>query len=624
MHLQFSRLLQVSPALFAVTDRSGRYVDVRGAWEETLGWKPQELVGQHYSVVLHPDDVASTTADYEQNHEQPHAVAAYELRSKHRDGSFRWISWTSAPPSEGLMAAFGIDVTDRREELRQLRATRARMQSILETVPFYVTRTDVAGVIEYINRTYPGVTPEQVQGTHLLNWLPPEHRDTMQEAFNQALSGETAVERLLQGSGQHGVSWYRSRLGPIREGGDVVGVTVVGEDVTDSVLAEERHRQAARLEAVGQVAASIAHDLNNSLSVMLSEVDILALDLPSDPEVQASVSRMHRSIERMGGMMRTLIQAVRRDDRGVSPSNLVDQINQLQRMLEIAAGTGITLTYELETEAAWVELAAHELEQILVNLLVNSRQAGSGNVRISLDLYDVAVDIPHWLAPGRYARLRVKDDGPGISPEIRERVLDPFFTTKADGSGFGLPNCHAIARSRGGALHIDSPQGGGAEVSLFVPLLRGSDSGQFERPASVARGSASALESDHLAKPLNILLAEDDEENRTNLARFFTRSGHRVLEARNGADALDVMQRNPLRIDALLTDLAMPQRDGLWLVEQLANSHPTLPILVATGFVPADQEARLEALGAKILRKPVSPITLLETILALVAQATRD
>jgi PAS domain S-box-containing protein len=608
MRRQLERLIDEGPALYLVVDATGSCLEARGAWQALLGLSPDVLLGKRFDVVLHPDDVEPTLRAHAEAFRSARATAHYEARCRHADGSYRWISWTAPPTENGIGVAIGIDVTKRRLELAELNRTRSELQSVLETVPFYVTLTDTRGIIAFINRTYPGVTREQVVGTHLLNWLPPESREQMKSAYARVLGGEDRVEFLGQGSGPNGPAWYRSILGAVKQDGQVVSVVVVGDDITELKHSEERGRRAARLEAIGQVSSAIAHDFGNLLTVMYSQVELLRAEFPALPDgAQELIVQLEGALDGARALTRDIMQAVRQRRSTAAQVELVSSLNDLLRFLQAAAGRAMRLTIHCELEHALVALAPHELQQLLINLVVNSRDAtrGVGSVAILVDLFEVHSQGPYWPGPGSYARIRVDDDGPGIPSEQRERVLEPFFTTKPQGGGLGLATCFSLVRERGGDLQIEESPSGGVSVVILLPILPNDPIAPELTEPSVDAASTSVW---------TILLADDEDMLRVNIARFLTRLGHRVLEARDGLDAIEMYERHPGQIDVVVSDLTMPRRDGAWLLTELRARQPALPLIAMTGSDDPGLHLKLAALGAHLLLKPATPADLLQVL----------
>ena len=195
------RLADLTPVLFIAADTHGTVVAARGAWPAILGWQPGEVVGMKRAFLMHPDDVDAIVAVRAQARAHRTSIEHFQCRMRHKDGSYRWIEWRAPPPDEDDIAmGIGVDITARKAQEQALQTAQEQLRSVLETVPGYISRLTPEGVIEYVNRTYPAVTREQVIGTHLLNWVPPEHRSIMEEAFARVRDGEEVVEITLQAS----------------------------------------------------------------------------------------------------------------------------------------------------------------------------------------------------------------------------------------------------------------------------------------------------------------------------------------------------------------------------------------------------------------------------------------
>lgn len=601
-------LIDLAPVLFVRNNRDGVLLEVRGAWARVLGWAPEALVGRNFASLVHPEDLERTLARHDEAFGAGAPVAPFELRLRAHDGSYRWISWSSSPPTDGVAVAFGIDVTARRQELELLEQMRGELRSVLETVPFYITRIDRSGTVEFINRTYPGVTPDQVIGMNLLDWLPPDHRKPMRDAWERVLAGEDLVELVVEGNGEHGSAWYRSRLGPVLKGGNVVGVVIAGEDITALRHAEQRASQASRLEAIGRVAGAIAHDVNNMLSVMVSELELLDMELPeASAAVRESLDGLSEAVHGATQITRGLADAVRQKPTADGRLNLVTGVRELETMLKLAAGKSLELRLTFGVERADVDLARHELQQVLINLVVNCREAQSvKHVDIVVDTVQIGPRSGSWLPPGSYGRVTVRDDGPGIPEAIRARVLEPFVTTKEFGTGFGLATCFALANARGGSFEVASPQEGGTVVTLLLPLRDPSGMPSFPPQPEPDWPTP--------ASQLTVLVVDDNDRVRANVARYLARVGHRVLQARDGEDALDVLGRHVSDVDVVVTDLLMPNCDGLEMARRLRGEGSSVPLIVISGYITAEQQRELASLDATVMTKPIAPSRLLEAL----------
>ncbi len=608
------RLVAHAPALLCILDQEGRFVAVNEAWTSILGWRESELLGTSFRRFTHPDDLAASQASLDRGFGGDD-TAGYINRILTADGGYRWISW-SAPanePPNGI--AIGVDVTEEREARAEAERTRARLRSVLETAPGYITIVDRHGTIEYINRTYEGLTVDQVVGTNLVNWIAPEWRESMQAALDRVFTGEPVGELVNAGSGPDGgTTWYRTTFGPLVRDGEVVAATLYGEDITTQMRAERARARSSRYEVAGRLIGAIAHDLNNILMTMQSSADLLGMerDVPVD---DPSMSLLVSSIEQASALTRNLVDSFRDRPAPAEPTPLGRALERIRDLLRRAAGERATVAIAAPDDELYVPLAEHELSRLMMNLVVNAGEAGATTIHVAVTERDIPSDGMGPLAPGEYVVLDVTDDGPGIPDELCARVFDPYFTTKPSGSGFGLATCYSIVSAVGGDIDIVCPRLGGTVVQCWLPRTAGSDTGDSDSD----RSSSSSY--DRLPTPMPpgraavILLVEDEHRTRGAVGRYLTRLGHVVLEARDGEDALDVARRHPGEIDAVVTDVVMPRRGGVSLIAELRRDNPTLAAIAMTGHAATEDLEKLRAMKVPVRTKPVAPRDLHDGVL---------
>jgi len=362
----------------------------------------------------------------------------------------------------------------------------------------------------------------------------------------------------------------------------------------------EQLRQSQKLEAIGRLAGGVAHDFNNLLTVVTGNLAAIRDELPEGSEGRALAAEIDDAVERATALTRRLLAFGRRQPMAPRPIDLASHADGMRRVLARLLGESVTLTLDLRASPAVVLADPAQLEQVLLNLVSNARDAlpRGGTVRLATA----------W-ATGpdgkRRVALSVEDDGPGIPPEIRGKIFEPFFTTKAEGkgTGLGLATTYGIVRQHGGTIEVDSTPGRGA---CFRVVLPEADEGAAvaatpERPAAERRGGGT------------ILLVEDERLVRDVAARVLERQGYRVLAAGSGARALELLRRHA--VDLLLTDVVMPGTDGCDLARLARAERPGLRVLFVSGY--SDDELARRGLGdgeAAVLHKPFTPEELGERV----------
>ena len=375
---------------------------------------------------------------------------------------------------------------------------------------------------------------------------------------------------------------------------DVQGIVLNSRDVTERKRLEAQLRQSQRLESVGQLAGGIAHDFNNFLSVIRGYVRFIIDGLPADSSLRSDAQEVARAADRAARLTNQLLVFSRRD---VVQSRVVDLggvLNDVSSLLERTLGENVTLSVLVEDGLLAVEADPSQLEQVLVNLAVNARDAMPGGGRLTIELAN-----DHTPADLR-VRLTVKDSGHGMEPDVLERAFEPFYTTKptGQGTGLGLATVYGIVTQAGGSVDISSRPGEGTTVSVLLPACE-------SRPVEATDPSTPASP---VAGGETILVVEDEDAVRRLTCRILTRQGYRVLEAPDGHRALHTWDRHGAEIDLLLTDVVMPGMSGKELAEQIGIE----PVFMS-GYTD-DVVLRHGVEGLRLVQKPFDADTLLSAV----------
>jgi PAS domain S-box-containing protein len=409
---------------------------------------------------------------------------------------------------------------------------------------------------------------------------------------------------------------FRNNAVGFVEHGRLVRVWGSQRDVSERRVLEEQLRQAQKLEAVGRLAGGIAHDFNNILTAILGTSDLMLDDLPGDHPVRADVQEVRKAALRAAELTRQLLAYSRRQVLAPDRIDLNAVVAGLEPMLRRLIGADVELITALVDGLPAVRADAGQIEQVILNLVVNARDAmpQGGRLRIATDVADLASGSPARppaLAPGRYVQLSVSDTGVGMGPEIRAHLFEPFFTTKevGKGTGLGLATVYGIVDQSGGVITVESAAGRGTTMRILLPPA-GAAADDDQPAPPPADGAPAAGQT--------ILVVEDEEAVRTLTRRALEGAGYRVLAAVSGADALALMTRHPAP-DLLLTDLVMPGMSGREVARRLTQRSPGLPVLYMSGY--SDDAALRQDLDQPLLQKPFDVESLLRHVrLALAGQ----
>jgi PAS domain S-box-containing protein len=381
------------------------------------------------------------------------------------------------------------------------------------------------------------------------------------------------------------------------------------ESEREKALQEQLDR-ARRLESVGQLAGGIAHDFNNILGVIMNYAEFVADELESDSQAHQDVEEIRRAAERAAALTRQLLIFSRREVAKPEVLYLRDVIAELENLLRRALGERIELETHFDPERMSVLIDPGQIEQVLVNLAVNARDAMPDGGRLVIEVEGADLDEEYAYMhpdtePGSYVRLKVSDTGIGMSPETVERAFEPFFTTKGDGTGLGLATVYGIVTGAGGRIDVYSEPGMGTTIKIHLPAAsKAPDEVEPEsRATSEGRGEV-------------ILVVEDEPGVLRMAERILGRGGYSVIGTANGAEAVRICGRKDQPIDLLLTDVIMPDMLGTELVEQVEAVRPGLGVVFMSGYsheVLAPQ-ALAESSGRAFIEKPFSAKGLLETV----------
>jgi signal transduction histidine kinase/ActR/RegA family two-component response regulator len=398
-------------------------------------------------------------------------------------------------------------------------------------------------------------------------------------------------------------------ISPVRDAdGTITSYVAVKRDLTAALALEARFLQAQKMEAIGRLAGGVAHDFNNVLSVILSHAELIADDLEPDAPLRADIEEIRTAAVRATELTRQLLAFSRQQVLEAKVLDLGQTVAGTERMLRRMLGADVELTV-LSASGLWgVKADPGQIEQILMNLAVNARDAMPRGGRLTIETTNVRLDeddasVPGEVRAGQFVMLSVSDTGIGMDSATLARVFEPFFTTKelGKGTGLGLATVFGIVRQSGGHISAHSEPGKGATFKVYFPRVSGSaDVRSSQRPAPEAlRGTET------------ILLVEDDNQVRAVARGILRRNGYVVLEAQNGGEALLICEQHGSEIHLLLTDVVLPRMSGPQLAERLASLRPEMKVLFMSGHTSdaVSQHGVLDS-AAAYLQKPLTPTSL--------------
>ena len=394
--------------------------------------------------------------------------------------------------------------------------------------------------------------------------------------------------------------------------GQHIGFAKVTRDVTERKKLEEQFHQAQKMETVGQLAGGVAHDFNNLLTVISGYSEVLLNRLPATDPASGLLQEIHKAGERAAGLTRQLLAFSRKQIIQPKVLDLNALANDVGKMLRHMIGEDVSLTTVLAPRLGRVKADPGQIEQVLMNLAVNARDAMPEGGKLTIETANVDLDQSYAQAhaevkPGRYVWLAVSDTGCGMTEEVKARIFEPFFTTKepGKGTGLGLATAYGIVKQSGGYIYVYSEPGHGTTFKIYLPLVEdGVPSGQ-SHPGSKTMPKGSET----------ILLVEDEDAVRSLTRYTLQMQGYAVLEAKDGEEALRVAEKHQGGFHLLVTDVVMPRMSGWRLAEQLAPTHPGLKVMFLSGYTD-DAVVRHGIVEAEVafLQKPFTPSALAQKV----------
>ena len=582
-------IIELNPYGIAIYDPEGRYVRGNPAFAELFGSEPPPEYSLFEDPVLrelgHLPRIqavlrGSVVVLPESWYDAQRAAPTKPSREV-------WIRVTLFPVSDTHGAVKNIimmfeNVSERRraEEARSLLAT------AVEQAAEIVIITDTEGVVQYCNPAFEKITgyrAEEVVGETPKLLKSGHHDDEFYSDLWDTIKSGRVWSKVIVNRRKDGTLYEEeATISPIRDSaGGIVNFVAVKRDVT----IESQVRQTHRLEALGRLAGGVAHDFNNLLTGIMGSTGLLQLDMEENDPLRTHVDEIAATASRAARLTRQLLAFSK--TAAVSPEvmNLNDLLRNVGRLLGRLIGENVTVTVIPDASLWNVRVDAGQMEQIVVNLAVNARDAMPEGGSFIIETHNIVLDEDYShqhrdVRPGRYVMVVFSDTGTGMSEEVRARVFEPFFTTKKDhGTGLGLATVYGIVRQSGGAIYCSSERGQGTTFSLYLPAVDdGVDSGGKQGESG---GSYVGRET--------ILLVEDDASILRNSEKILLRHGYTVIPAATGQGALDALKARSGSADLLLTDLVLPDMHGRAVAEAVRKLNQKIRIIYTSGY--ADQAA---------------------------------
>ncbi len=607
------------PVLIAHIDAGLHFRFANRACEAWFNRSRDDVVGRTLAEVIGDEAFSSMQEDVTRVLAGQRVV--FELRVGKGEGSRLMQAdllprCNAANQVEGFVALF-VDLTDRDRIEQALSKKEEDLRVITDIVPVLIAFVDRDFIYRFVNRAYEhayNVPAGAIEGRTVEQLLGHDVFTLLQADMHRALAGEhMTFERVLTFPGL-GERYLHGEYLPRRnQDGEVEGFVVLGIDLTESKRAdlalqhsEEQLRQSQKMDAIGRLAGGIAHDFNNLLTAINGYSELLLLMLRPDDPMHAHAEEIRKAGERAASLTRQLLTFSRKQVLAPKVLPFGGVVAEMDRLLRRLIAENIELVVEDGAEPGLVKADPNQLEQVVLNLVINARDAMPNGGRIT-----VRTERTSWQGPdtftflpapaGEYVRLSVQDTGRGISADARAHLFEPFFSTKATGkgTGLGLSTVYGIVKQAGGAIRVVSAPKEGALFEVYLPRALAPERVR-NRPT---------LESDEMPRGCEtILLVEDEQAVRTLVARVLTNSGYKVIEANSGSDGWQTFQAHDTEIDLLLTDVVMPGIGGRELADRVRARRPNVKVLYMSGYMddPALRQVLMQS-HAALLSKPFSP-----------------
>jgi two-component system, cell cycle sensor histidine kinase and response regulator CckA len=613
-------ILEASLDCVITANHEGVVLEFNPAAERTFGYKRAEAIGRTVADLIVPPELrarhTAALADYVRTGVPSTIGRRIETTAVRKDGSRFPVELALTRvdiPGSPVFTAFARDLSDAKRAEQALRNSEERFRALTDNALDLVTIVSEAGEILYQSRSTErilGHTPEELLGTNVAELLHPDDLAASREWLGDVLASPGSVVDFEVRMRHRNGAWRRvsGSSANLLHDPAVRGLVVNARDVTELRLSQEELLHAQKLDAVGRLAGGVAHDFNNLLTAIRGYADLMLAGLPSANPLREDAEEIASAADRAAALTRQLLAFSRRQMLRPTVFELNAVVEDVETLLRRLIGEDVELVTAFRPEAGCVRADPGQLEQVLVNLAVNARDAmsGGGTLTIETDVASLA-DGEHGLPGGAYTTLTVTDTGHGMDEETVSHVFEPFFTTKkpGEGTGLGLATVYGILKQSGGQIVVDSVPGSGSRFSIFLPQV-----------TEAARGSADrASAAPHRPGTETILLVEDEDLVRALARRVLDEQGYRVLEVADPTDAVRVCQEHEGAIDVLVTDVVMPKLNGRQLAVVLQPLRPRMRVLYTSGYTN-DALAHLDLAGTGdgFLAKPFTPAALLRKV----------
>jgi len=609
-------------------DTHGVFTYANPVVSRMLGFDPDEpgIVGRTYLDFVRPDFHKQGIHLYKRQVHDKQPVTYWEFPAITVDGRELWVGQNvHIEQRHGhVTSLFAVarDITERKRAEIALRESEERHRFLAEHSMDMLSRQAPDGRILYaspVSSRLLGYSPDELVGTSLFEYAHPEDLEAMRAASARLMGPggvETLAYRIRRRDGHY--IWFETTSQAVRDPktGLVAEILSVSRDITERRRLEEEVRQAQKMDAVGQLAGGVAHDFNNLLTSIRGFSDILARSVDMSDPRRKDIAEILKATERAAGLTRQLLAFSKRQVLRLEEVSVNGVVHDMVKIIARLLGDTITVETALDSDVWMVRTDPGQLEQVFLNLALNSRDAMPRGGRFTIRTRNVTIGADSVVPAGRYVAIEVEDTGTGMSRETRSRVFEPFFTTKDPNGrpGLGLATVYGIVLQSGGHIGVESNPGQGARFTMHFPAATGDRSSRRSSQERLLRSSTGTT----------ILVAEDNEGVRALTVRLLADAGYRVFEGSDGIDALETLKSLPEPVDLLISDVMMPRMNGSELAQHFHLLQPGTPVLLMSGYMDEDTVRRSFSEPDAVLAKPFTADALYARVRDLIGVPSKD
>jgi PAS domain S-box-containing protein len=607
--------------------------------ERVLGYKPEELIGKEAMGYVHPNDIASVKADFVDALKRKGTGAPFSFRLKHKNGNWIYLealanNLLDNPIIRGIVAN-ARDITAQYladEEMKKL-------SSVVEQTADLVVVTDKEGFIQYANPAFQrltGYTEKELAGKTPRILKSERYDKTFYENLWQTILSGKPFSAEFTNRKKNGKSYYEEKtITPVKDArGIITSFVSIGSDITAQKNMETQLLQSQKMEAIGSLAGGIAHDFNNVLTTIQGYTDLVMDELGKQSPLYGDMEHIKSASLKAGKLTQQLLLFSRKKPRELANIDIHKTINGMLPMLKPMIGETIKISPDLEANPSIIKADEGNMEQVVMNIVINARDAMPKGGVINIKTENASIDEEYCKSvmqarPGEFVCISITDGGTGIDKKIIPNIFEPFFTTKekGKGTGLGLATVYGIVKQHNGWINVYSELGQGSTFKVYLP----SEAPEQEempfandgtRPGKKKKSEILTPEKGNGEK---ILLVEDDDGIREFAFKVLGKNGYAVSAASTVKQALDIFLKEKGAFDLLLSDMVLPDKNGLELASQLRLAKPTLPIIIASGYTDGKIEVNgFKEKGYKFIQKPYNTIHLLKMIKESIIEKTES